>query len=686
MSRLWYDIETFSTVPIAYGSHKYAERAEILLFAYAIDDAEPKVWDCTAGLIPEDLEDAIKSDCELWSHNGGMFDNVVIAHAMPYLFNFMHVERWRDTMVQALCHSLPASLGTLCNIFKLDADVAKDKRGKKLIQLFCKPTKTGRNDSNTHPLEWQEFIQYAASDITSMRAIAKQMPSWNYPDNKLELSLWHLDQKINMRGVKMDVALATKAVEAVTVAQAKLAASAVEQTNGEVGAATQRDKLLAFLQSVHGLVLPDLRGATVEKYLDRDDVIPAVRLLLETRLQASTSSVSKYKRVLAGANSDGRMRGMIQFSGASRTQRAAGRAFQPQNLMRPTMEHDAIEEAIAAFKCDAADLISDDVMTLASNCMRGVIIATPGKKLVVADLANIEGRAAAFLAGEAWKVKAFYEYDAGTGPDLYKLSYSKAFKVPVDEVTKDNRQVGKVMELAFSYASGVGGFSTFAGAYNMNLDELAEKVLSTLPQDVLAEAVNFYEWSIETKRVMPAMSINAFLVCEGLKRVWRRAHPGIVELWKALEDCAKEAITNRDVKVIVNEHLTFICTKNWLKLSLPSGDFLSYAAPKIENNAVTYLGMNQFTRQWERQKGYGGKFFENVCQKFARNVMYHNMHGIEYAGYRQILSVHDELITEAPDTDEYNAIGLSKLLSRNVIWTTGLPLAAEGFEAYRYRK
>lgn len=685
--KTYHDLETYSTVPITHGTHAYAEKAEVLLWAYAIEDGPVKVWDLTQKTeMPLDLQKIVLSDAEMWWHNGGMFDRVVLSHALRYIHDKIDATRWRDTMVQAFCHSLPGALGVLSEAFKLGDDVAKDKRGKQLIQMFCKPQANGtRKTRFTHYDEWQEFIDYAKSDIKAMRALHKKMPTWNYPDNKFELSLWHLDQEINMRGIYVDEILARSAINAVEAAQKSLATATVRLTDGEVTAATQRDKMLAFILATHGVQLPDMQKSTLERRLEDPDLPQPVRDLLSLRLQSSTSSTAKYKKLLNCVSSDGRVRGTLQFAGAGRTQRWSGRNIQIQNFPRSTIDDDEIEEGIAAFKAGCADLITDNVPKLASNCLRGLFIAPPGKKLVVTDLSNIEGRAAAYLAGEHWKIQAFSDFDNGVGPDLYKMAYAKAFRVAVETVTKDQRQLGKIMELALGYGGGVGAFVTFATSYNIDLEALAESTMPNLPSDVVVEAANMWQWSLDTKRSTLGLSREAFVVCDALKRVWRRAHPAISAMWPALELAAKKAIENKGAPYPVGGHIAFERDGAWLKMLLPSGDCLSYPSPKIEDG-ITYMGMNQYSRKWQRISTYGGKLFENLCQKFARNIMAHNMHAIQNAGYDICATVHDEIITEADDTPGHSIYALSALLATPPAWASTIPLAAAGFEAYRYKK
>lgn len=356
--KLWLDFETYCEVPINHGTYRYAASAEITLFAWAIDNDPAQVWDVTDGSpMPFDLETAMLNPaCEVWAHNS-MFDRTVMRAALPDACP--PVERWRDTMVQALCHSLPGKLSVLCEVLDVPEDLAKAKRGKQLVQLFCKPrpktSKTRRATRDTHPAEWAEFVDYARLDVEAMREVHKRMPVWNYRGD--ELALWHLDQRVNDRGVAIDLDLANAALQAVAEEQQVLAARTVEMTNGEVQTATQRDAMLQHMLAEYGVHLPDLQASTLERRLDDPDIPEPMKDLLRVRLQASTSSTSKYKSLVRATNLDGRIRGLLQFAGASRTARWAGRTFQPQNLTRGTLKALDLALAIAALVAGCLGLV-----------------------------------------------------------------------------------------------------------------------------------------------------------------------------------------------------------------------------------------------------------------------------------------------------------------------------------------
>lgn len=684
-NELFLDLETYCETPIKNGTHAYAENAEVMIFAWALNDGEVHVEDLTQNPMSEELKALLLAPkVKLIAHNSG-FDRTVLRHAMPEFG--LKIERWEDTMVQALSHSLPGALGTLSEIFGLETDVAKDKAGKQLIQLFCKPrpktSKEHRATGETHPEKWAEFLSYAKNDILAMREIRKKMPKWNY--RNAELALWHLDQKINDRGVCIDIALVQSAMSAVEKEQLRLAKQTQEMTDGEVEAATQRDAMLKHILNAHGVSLPDMQKSTLERRLNDDSLPIAVRELIAIRLQASTTSTAKYKALNLGTNSDGRLRGTLQFNGASRTGRWAGRLFQPQNLPRPSLKQSDIDFGIEALKTDCADLFTDNVMELTSSAIRGCITAPEGKKLVITDLSNIEGRGLAWLAGEEWKNQAFRDFDNGTGHDLYKLAYSKSFNVPPESVDKEQRQVGKVQELALGYEGGVGAFLTFAAAYGLDLDEMAEQAFASIEPSIMNEAVRAWEWHKKERRNTFGLKKKTWLVCDSFKRSWRYAHPNISAWWLELKNAAINAISTPDAAFKCRK-VTFIKKGSWLLIKLPSGRFLCYPGARVEDGKISYMGNNQYTRKWQRLYTYGGKFAENITQAFSRDVLAYNMPKIESENYEIVLSVHDEVITEAPDLPEFNHEKLSELLAANPEWAIDLPLAAAGFESYRYKK
>ncbi|MFZ7235833.1 DNA polymerase [Avibacterium gallinarum] len=681
---LYADLETYSPVPIKNGVHAYAEQAEILLFAYALNDAPVQVWDCTAEPMPEVLRQLLADpSVQLCFHNS-YFDRTILRHIMPHAIKG-GLDRWFDTMIQAYWHSLPGGLGELSEIFRLETDQAKDKAGKQLIQLFCKPrpknSKIERATRLTHPQEWERFKQYAKLDIEAMRVLHKKMPMWNatQPEHKL----WQQDQQINDRGFAVDIELAKAAILAIDKQKASLAKQTQQLTNGEVTSTTQRDALLAHLLTEYGVTLPDMTASTIERRLQDENLPEAVKTLLSSRLIASATSASKYKKLLGAVNTDGRLRGTLQFCGATRTGRWAGRTFQPQNLPRPSLKQADIDMGIEALKANCAELIFDNVTELASSALRGCIIAPKGKKLVVSDLSNIEGRMLAWLAGEDWKLNAFSAFDNGTGADLYNLAYAKSFGIPVENVNKSQRQIGKVQELGLGYEGGVGAFLTFATVYRLDLEELAKS--AKIPSHIKIEAQRAWDWAKKQKRTH-GLTAEIYQVCDAIKRMWREAHPSICAFWKNVDLAVRQAIHKPNTLIRVRA-LTFEKVGAWLRIQLPSGRYLCYPGIKLDDqNRITYMGIDTYTRKWQRIQTYSGKLVENITQACARDIMAANMPSIEKEGYQIILTVHDEVITEALDSPRYTHQQLSQLLAIPPNWANGLPLNAGGFEAHRYRK
>ena len=696
MRTLWADTETYSDIPIKNGAHKYAEGAEILLFAFAWDDEPVEVWDMTTGChTMADIQNLVdQADVTCW-HNSA-FDRTVLRHCGVNI----PVEKIDDTMITALAHSLPGSLGQLCDVLGVPQDKAKDKAGRRYIQLFTKPCprnwKIRRATRETHPDEWQGFIEYARLDVDAMRNIHRRLPHWNNTHG--ERHLWELDQRINDRGVAVDLDFAQCAIGAFSRATRSLAARAAALTGGVVSSTTQRQKFIDYLRDVRGFEADDLTKGTVEGLL-KGDLDPKVRELLEIRQQAAATSPAKYKVLIEATSSDGRLRGTIQFCGAARTGRDAGRIFQPQNLPRsPDWFDGEVQEAtIEAFKHDCEDIIYDNVSERCAFAVRGTLLAAPGKKLVIADLSNIEGRVLAWLAGEEWKIEAFKEYDKGVGPDLYKVTAGRILNKDPFEVTKTERQnQGKVPELAGGYGGGLGAYRKMGG---------------------------------DTFNAMDDETIG------GIVQAWRAAHPATKRLWYDVEGAVRCAVREPGESFEVRGLLRVDTARgpdgvDYVRIRLPSERYLCYRNMHINNGRcpncdgngevmtgpverdemipafrtgemcptcegsgrsstggqLVYEGINQYTRKWELLETYYGKLVENIVQAVARDVFMAGMRKAEEAGYAVVLRVHDELVCEVPDDPSYTHERLAEMMSTNPSWSVGLPLSAAGFESYRYRK
>ena len=651
MNTLYLDLETYCETKITYGAYRYAEDAEVMLVAWAWDDEPVSVWDTQDMPHWRDaLQMMIDTAERIVIHNSN-FDRTVLREQGVHI----PVEKIIDTMVLALQHSLPGSLGQLCDVLNVPQDKAKDKAGKKLIHLLTKPCpsnwKTRRATRETHPDEWMAFAEYARLDVDAMRDVLGRLPPWNDSDH--ERHLFWCDQAINDRGVAVDTVFARAALRAFDRAGRSLATRAAKLTGGSVTSATQRQRLLDHLKDAHGFETEDLTRATLGNLLG-GDLNPQVRELLEIRQQAAATSPAKYSVLLNATNRDGRLRGLIQFCGAARTGRDAGRLFQPQNLPRsPDWFDDDVQAiTVAAMKADCEHLIWDNISERCAFAVRGALVAPEGSKLVIADLSNIEGRVLAWLAGEDWKVAAFKAYDRGDGHDLYKVTAGRILGKDPGDITKAERQLqGKVPELAGGYQGGVGAYRVMGGA-----------VFDAMTDEAIQEIVT----------------------------AWRKAHPRTRNLWYDMEAAARSAINNLGESF--GDRIIFDVKPDaqgiaWLRMKLPSGRYLCYPRPEVsDSGSLSYEGINQYTRKWQRLDTYGGKLVENAVQAIARDVFMSGMLRAEEAGYSVCIRVHDELVCETPDEPAYSSEGLAALMSTNPGWSVGLPLAAAGFEALRYRK
>lgn len=712
--KIYLDTETRSEVSIANGTSAYVNGKyfAVLMVQYALDNGPVQVWEPIRQPMPDDLATAIRMDDHKFIIHNSAFDRNVINRSGIFGRD-ISPDEIVDTMVQALSHGFPGSLEALCEIFRLGIDKAKDKRGKQLIQRFCVPVPRVKylsfNSWDTHPEEWKEFREYGMSDIRAMREIHRLLPTVNYPD--LEHGIWVVDQRINDRGIPVDVDLAVAALRERDDEINRLNDRTAAITLGEVAAATQRDKLIEHIAKQYGIRLPALRSKDVQDMVDRPDAVvkaykedtgklermmssdlpQELRELLSLRVQSSMNTVAKYRRVI-DMQTNGRMRYTMQMYGAQRTGRDAGRGLQPQNLRRATLWKDAddiemaIEADVVAVKDGYISTIAPNVMLVLSDLVRSVICASPGHKLVAADLANIEGRSLVYLSGEEWKLQYFRDFDAGKIKyDNYKMAYAKAMNIPPEEVTKEGRQIGKVQELGLGYEGGVRAFLTFAAVYRLDLKEMANAVWASGDTVALKDCAKMYAWAKE-KGFHGGLSEPEFSACEYLKRLWRKAHPKTVRFWGDLATAFRNAVVYPNETFEVGK-LKFKRVKNYLFIKLPSGRCLCYLSPKVEDDGtLSFMGVSQFTKKFERIKTYSGKLAENVTSGFARDVLFHRMPDIEQSGYPIVLRVHDELVCECPDLPEYSSKKLAALMATPPTWCSDLPLSAAGFEAHRYRK
>lgn len=723
MSYLFLDFETFSEADLKkVGSYAYAEHptTEVLICTYAFDDEPVQVWDCTDGSdMPGDLHRALRrlvkpnSRIKMVWHNGELFDRLIMKHCWGF---DIPVSNTIDTMIWAFRHALPGSLDALCEVLGVSADNAKDKRGKALIKRFSKPTpknyKIRRYTAETHPDEWALFIKYAVSDITAMREVFHKLPRWG--NSEFEDRVLELDQLINDRGFKVDVALAEAAIEAVEKHKAQLQEEARRKYGGSL---TGNDFLPILRELAPAHRIHNAQKSTLNDLLADDDLPDDARTIIEMRLGAASTASTKYNPLLLGRSSDDRRRGCIQYGGAKRTLRFAGKGFQPQNLARGYYHDDELDKGISALLKGRAHR-RFDVAKLTASTVRSCIIPEAGHKFVVADYSNVEGRGLAWLAGEDDLIEVFVN-----GVDVYKKLASTVFNVAYEAVTKDQRQIAKAMVLGLGYAGGVGAFVTFAKNLGLDLNDMTRTLDGTFPDHIWAATARGYEWARiqEAKRPprpgekddRPSYILDkkAWRTCDALKRMYREANPAIVQFWRDIEDAAMAAIRNpgeeftagpRGVKFSRNVETDNNGNKVagwWLRMTLPSGRVMSYPGVglsvsketdedgKVSTNVrIKYQGENQLTRQWGFQYTYSGKLVENCTQALCRDLLANALLNVEANGYPIVLHVHDEIICETPDLPEYNVAELERLMCELPEWAEGFPLVAEGAEMMRYAK
>jgi DNA polymerase len=518
--------------------------------------------------------------------------------------------------------------------------------GHKLVMKFCKPApsnhKAFKYDATTHPAEWLRFIEYCGQDVEAMRTIWKLMPDIN--DNDTEIKLWHLDQEINDRGMPIDIETVNLAIDRVNVEKELLTQELTKLTNGVLTSSAGVTKLVDYLEDHEGLKMPSLAKGDVAEVLNRDSLSDRARKILIIRQQANKTSVKKYNTLAAATCSDGRLRGTLQFYGANRTGRWAGRLFQPQNLARPTIA--CLDAGVAHLRHDTLSLAYDKPMEALSSCVRAMICAPTGMKLVVTDLSGIEARVLPWLAGDERTLDIFR-----SGKDIYKHTACGIFNKDYSDIDGDMRFIGKVATLALGFQGGVNAFTTMGKNYGVEIDE-----------------------TLATETV----------------RNYRRANKRIVSLWHTMNDGVMDVV-GRTVKCKTVGQLLIDLEDDWLTVRLPSGRKLAYYKPLNEDHEnsgrikTTFMGVG-FNRKFMRIDTYGGKIVENVTQAVARDVLGANLSVIEAAGYEIVATVHDEVVTLCPDEEQYNAPALSALLSTSPSWADGLPLDAKGFEGMRYSK
>jgi DNA polymerase bacteriophage-type len=692
------DCETRSPVNLKKtGAYVYFDHPDTDLWclAYAFDDEPVQLW--TPGEpCPEDIAEHIEAKGRLVAHNAS-FERLAFAKILGprYGWPVPKLTQWYCTMAMALAQALPAGLEDACAVTQ--TAIQKDAKGGRVMKQMSKPRRPRKGEPADALLWWddatrlQTLYGYCVTDVEAERLLEKRLR----PLSDFEQRIWWLDQEINDRGVAVDIELCEAALRIVDEQRERLDREMRQITNGEVAGTGAVNQIKVFLKDAEDLdVGESLAKDAVVELLIRDDISPRARRVLELRQEGSKTSVAKIDALLNGTQSDGRSRGLLQYHAAS-TGRWGGRRFQPQNIKRPVIED--VNSAIEIVRTGSLDLVEamyGNALGVVGDCLRGMVIAPKGRKLLAADYSNIEGRVLAWLAGEQWKLEAFQLFDQGKGPDLYKLAYAKAFGLDPDDVDKGQRQVGKVMELALGYQGGPGAFQAMAVGYGVKVGDQWDELKAAASERVLDRVKHGWE----SRGKSSGMEGRTWCAAELLKTLWRDAHPCSVAFWHEMENAAIAAVKHGEEYEV--GRIRFRKKGSFLFMELPSGRELAYAFPKIdklatpwrdENDEIVYKdtlyfkGVDSVTRQWKVQTTYGGSLVENACQAVARDVLADALLGLEAWGYRTVLTVHDEIVAESSERSG-TAEHFSELMTVLPDWADGLPLVAEGYEDRRYRK
>ena len=662
MDHLSIDLETFSSVPIQKaGAQKYIQSPdfEILLFAYSLNGAEPVCCDFARGeTLPKWVAEALLDPQCLKHAYNAPFEWGCLSR---YMGRQLPPEQWRCTMFHGLYAGYTAGLDATGRALGLPEDKRKLNTGKALIRYFCVPCAPSkangmrtRNYPHHNPERWQLFKAYCCQDVTTEMEIERRLSAVPVPD--FVQKEWETDLIINSRGVAVDMEMVERALELGATVRNSLMTEAM-QISGLTNPNSVK-QLAAWLEEETGEEVATLRKDTVAKMLARDDNGPQIQRMLEIRQELGKTSTKKYDAIEAAVCPDGRVRGLLQFYGANRTGRWAGRLVQVQNLPRTYTEPlELARGLVKGRKLDALKVIYGSVPDTLSQLIRTAFIAAPGNVLIDADFSAIEARVISWLAGEEWRLEVFR-----THGKIYEASASQMFGVPIDLIKKGNpeyalRQKGKVAELALGYQGSTGALINM-GALDMGI-----------PEEDLPDIVSR----------------------------WRDANKRIRDLWYKVDAAAVQVITQGG-SVGVN---SIVLAHEWdanqgtdyMTITLPSGRKLFYNAPQIGvnqwgNPSISYMGMDQTTKKWKRIETYGGKLVENCVQAIARDCLAQAIEHLEAAGLPVIFHIHDEVVIDIRPFADNDAM-LAKtveIMSRPIPWAPGLPLGADGWVGKFFKK
>ena len=642
------DLETYSDVDLGKcGVYRYVEGDfHILLLAYAFDDDEVKIVDLACDEpIPPDVLEAIESPDVKKAAWNAQFERVCLGH---YLGKTLSPDSWFCTMVHAAELSLPLALKNAAEVLK--AGEQKDAAGEALIRFFsvpCKPTKANGGRTRNLPIhdteKWGLFKEYCRQDVRTERAIRKKLEP--FPLTASEWDYYHMDQRINDRGILIDTELVKQAIECDAEASSAMSKRAVELTGLENPNSVSQLKTWLGERGIEVDTLGKKDVAAVIKELSEKGADQEALDMLKLRLKMAKSSIKKYQAAERCTCKDGRARGLFQFYGANHTGRFSGRHIQLQNLYRNSIS--TLNEARELVKTGCFDMLESiygDTPDILSQLIRTILIPKPDCEFIVADFSAIEARVIAWQADEQWVLDAFRE-----GKDLYCAVASQMFGVPVVKhgVNGELRQKGKIATLACGYQGSTGALEAM-GALDMGLKK------SELP-DIITQ--------------------------------WREANPKIVKYWHDLEQAA--IATVKDHKSRKVQFVAFHYKGNALWMELPSGRPLLYPIPRLEPNrfgnmALTFNGIDA-ANKWGRLETYGGKLAENATQAIARDLLIEAMWRMEKAGLDIVAHVHDEVIIEAL-RGKYTVDDICTIMNENPEWADGLPLASAGYKGDYYFK
>lgn len=662
MHDLSIDLETYSSVPIGKaGAWKYIESDdfEILLFAYSLDGQPVEIIDLAQGeQLPPWLAQAIESPEYIKHAYNASFEWGCLS---KFFGRHLPPEQWRDTMLHGLYAGFTAGLDATGKALGLPQDKQKLSTGKALIRYFCipcKPTKANggrvRNLPRHDPARWKLFKDYCRQDVVTEMEIDRRLSAYPVPD--WVQCQWETDLIINARGVAVDMELVSGALYLGEISRRQLMDEAV-QISG-LQNPNSVSQLAGWLESEMGEEVADLRKDTVAHLLGRDSNSPQVQRMLEIRQELGKTSTKKYNAIETAVCKDQRVRGLLQFYGANRTGRWAGRLVQVQNLPRTYTEPlNLARELVRSRKLDALRAIYGSVPDTLSQLIRTAFVAPEGHVLIDADFSAIEARVISWLAGEQWRLEVFR-----THGKIYEASASQMFGVPLDLIKKGRpeyalRQKGKVAELALGYQGGPGALRAM-GALDMGLTE-----------DELPDIVSR----------------------------WREANRRIRDLWYSMDAAAAQVITEGGSTGINGLLLTREFDPghglDCLSIRLPSGRKLYYNAPSVGQNewgrpSIAYMGMDQTSKKWKRIETYGGKLVENCVQAIARDCLAASIDRLEAAGLPVVFHVHDEVVIDAQpwDTEDAMLARVCEIMSEPIPWAPDLPLKAAGWVGKYFTK